>query len=261
MTTTMTSGPFTAWLIGGSVLTAGAMGWGAFNVVDLLAHEVTTETQVFPADGLSLIDLSNSNGRVVVTGTDADEITVVARVSDGLRATGNAMRVVGDRLEIRGTCPALGSTWCSVDYRIELPRDLDLDIDADDGRVEVVDVTGTLTIDSDNGSLEIRGAEGPIRATTDNGSIEATSIRSERVAAESDNGSVEVSMVVPPQHVDVSSNNGRVEVVLPDTPDAYAVTTHTDNGEVRNTIRTDPTGTRTIEATTDNGDVTLRYAD
>ena len=257
----MTSGAHTAWLAAGSVLTASAFAWGTFNIVDLLAHEVGTETEVIDAEGLSMIDIDNSIGRVVVTGTDTEQITIVARVSDGLRATGNSHRVVGDRLEIRGTCPLFGSMWCSVDYRIEVPADVDLDIDADDDRVEVVDMRGALTIDNDNGSIRIRGAEGPLRATTDNGSIHATGVRSTTVFADSDNGSVEIVMVVPPQDLRASTDNGSVEVVLPDSPDAYAVDASTDNGRVSNDVRTDPASSRTITLSSDNGNVTVRYPD
>ena len=50
-------------------------------------------------------------------------------------------------------------------------------------------------------------------------------------------------------------------VVLPDTPDAYAVDIDTDNGNVRNDVRTDPTSSRTITVSSDNGSVTVRYPD
>ncbi len=257
----MTSATQTAWLAAGSVLTIGAFGWGAFNIVDLLAHEVRTVTEVVDAEGVSVIDIDNTNGRVIVTGTETDEITIVARISDGLRATGNSSRVVGDRLEIRATCPLFGSMWCAVDYQIEVPAGIDLDINADDGRVEVVDVSGALTIDDDNGSIDIRGADGPLRATTDNGSVHATGVRSETVSVDSDNGSVEIVMVTPPRALEATTDNGRVDVVLPDTPDAYAVDIDTDNGSVRNDVRTDPTSSRTITVSSDNGSVTVRYPD
>jgi hypothetical protein len=257
----MTSGAHTAWLAAGSILTVGAFGWGTFNVVDLLAHEVRTVSETIDAEGLSMIDIDNTIGRVVVTGTDTDQITIVARVSDGLRATGNSHRVAGDRLEIRGTCPLFGSMWCSVDYRIEVPAGIDLDIDVDDDGVEVVDMRGALTIDNDNGSIEILGADGPLRATTDNGSIHATGVRSETVSADSDNGSVQIVMVTPSQQLQATTDNGSVTVVLPNTPDAYAVNVGTDNGRVRNDVRTDPASTRTITLTSDNGNVTVRYPD
>jgi hypothetical protein len=257
----MTSGAHTTWLAAGSILTLGAFGWGTFNIVDLVAHEVRTVSETIDAEGLSIIDIDNSTGRVVVTGTDAEEITIFARISDGLRATGNSSRVVDDRLEIRATCPVFGSMWCSVDYRIEVPAGIDLDINADDGRVEVVDVRGALTIDDDNGSIDIRGAEGPLRATTDNGSIHATGVRSETVSADSDNGSVEIVMVTSPRELAASTDNGSVDVELPDTPDAYAVDASTDNGSVRNDVRTDPASSRTITLSSDTGNVTVRYPD
>jgi hypothetical protein len=255
------TGSHTAWLAAGSVLTIAAFGWGTFNVVDLLAHEVSTVTEVIDAEGVSMIDIDNSTGRVVVTGTDTDEITIVARVSDGLRDAENSYRIVDGRLEIRGTCPLFGSMWCSVDYRIEIPADVALDIDVDDERVEVVDMRGAITVDNDNGSIRIRGAEGALALDADNGRIEATGIRSSTVSADSDNGSVEIVMAVPPDTLDARSDNGSVTVVLPDTPDAYAVDASTDNGNVRNDVRHDPTSSRTITVSSDNGNVTVRYPD
>ena len=219
----MTSGMQTA--VGGPAQCAHDRGvrLGRFNVVDLLAHEVTTVTEVVDAEGVSVIDIDNTNGRVVVTGTDTDTITIVARVSDGLRATGNSSRVVDDRLEIRATCPLFGSMWCSVDYQIEVPAGIDLDINADDGRVEVVDVRGALTIDDDNGSIDIRGADGPLSATTDNGSIHATGVRSETVSIDSDNGSVEIVMVNAPRNLGGKRLTTDASTSCSDTPDAYAV--------------------------------------
>ena len=241
------------------MLTIAGVGWGTFNIVDLLAHEERTVTEVVDAAGVSIIDIDNSDGRVVITGSGTDEITIVARVSDGLRATGHSFRRVDDRLEIRGTCPLLGSMWCAVDYRIEVPADIDLDIDVDDDRVEVLDVRGEVTVDNDNGSIRVRGSEGPLNLNADNGRIEAVDIRSSAISADSDNGSVEIVMATPPQTLEAGSDNGSITVVVPDTTDAYAVTTSADNGDVRNDVRTDSRSSRTLILSSDNGNVTLRY--
>ncbi|HWM22821.1 MAG TPA: DUF4097 family beta strand repeat-containing protein, partial [Ilumatobacteraceae bacterium] len=98
-------------------------------------------------------------------------------------------------------------------------------------------------------------------ATTDNGRIDATGVRSTTVSADSDNGSVEIVMVSPPRELQATTDNGSVDIVLPDTPDAYAVDIGTDNGSERNDVRTDPTSSRTITLSSDNGDVTVRYPD
>jgi DUF4097 and DUF4098 domain-containing protein YvlB len=68
-------------------------------------------------------------------------------------------------------------------------------------------------------------------------------------------------MLEPPQDLRATTDNGSIEVVLPDTPDAYAVDTSTDNGSIRNDVRTDSTSDRTITLSTDNGNITLRYPD
>ena len=64
--------------------------------------------------------------------------------------------------------------WCRVTYRIEVPRDLDIDVTTDDGRINVSNVDGDLTIDSDNGSIELSGVSGAITVDSDNGSIVGT---------------------------------------------------------------------------------------
>jgi hypothetical protein len=255
------STPHPGWLVAGSILFVSSAGWGAFNTVDLLAHEVSTVTEVIPAEGLTALEVDNADGRVTVTGTDTDEITIVARVSEGLRDTGNTYTVSGDRLHVRGTCPNFGGTWCSVDYRIELPAGMAVDIATDNGSIDAVDVLGPLTLDSDNGSIEVRGAAGALRTTSDNGSIDATGIRSADVYARSDNGSIDLVLADPPRSVDVQTDNGSVEVVVPEKTEGYAVTVETDNGDAVNEVRSDPASARTIVARSDNGDVTVRHPD
>jgi hypothetical protein len=62
--------------------------------------------------------------------------------------------------------------------------------------------------------------------------------------------------------VTAASDNGSVEVILPDTPEDYRIVdVSSDNGTAATPdIRIDPESQRTITATSDNGDVTVRYA-
>jgi hypothetical protein len=72
---------------------------------------------------------------------------------------------------------------------------------------------------------------------------------------------VRLEFLDPPDDVVASSDNGSVEVVIPDVGAiAYRVDAESDNGTVSFPIRTDPDGDRTITATSDNGDVTITYA-
>jgi len=55
------------------------------------------------------------------------------------------------------------------------------------------------------------------------------------------------------------SDQGDVEVVVPDGDELYALTTDSDQGNVDREIRADPRSDRSITATTDQGDVIVRY--
>ena len=83
------------------------------------------------------IDIDNSTGSVTIVGTaERDEITVTAEISDGLRATGERQTLVGDRLELRASCPLSGPSGAGVRYTIEVPADIDIHVDTDNGRLD-----------------------------------------------------------------------------------------------------------------------------
>jgi hypothetical protein len=250
------------WRVTGGLLALGTVGWGAFNVVSLVAHEERTEVTPYPAADVTMIDVDNTSGSVTIVGTvGRDEITVTARISDGLRRTGEQQRLVDGRLELESTCPLIGSEWCEVDYTIEVPADLPVRADADNGGIDVRGMDGRVDLSTDNGSVEVSDVGGDITIEGDNGSIRADDLTADTVVAETDNGSIVLELLEPPNSVRARSNNGSVEVVLPRTEVFYNLAITTDNGDVtREDIRHDPTSTRHITIDTDNGDVTARYA-
>jgi putative adhesin len=248
------------WRAVGGVLAIGTVGWGAFNIVETLAHEERTEVTTYDAADVRIVDVRNSAGSVTIEGApERDEVTVTARISDGLRETGQSQALVDGRLELRGSCPVIGGTWCDVDYTVEVPADVEVHVDADHGRIRVSQIDGPVDLDTDNGSIEAGSLSGRLAVQADNGSITAERLRSSVVVAETDNGSVTIELVEPPDTVEARSDNGRVEVILPNTEDAYDLDISTDNGDISDDIRTDPTSARRITIETDNGDATARY--
>lgn len=246
------------WTIVGTVLVVAALGWGVFNVIDLLAHGKSTESETFAAEDVRTVSVDNDNGQVVVVGTDTDVIRLDAEISHGLRDTGYSWEVVDGVLEVEGHCPLFGSYWCDVDYRLEVPNDVDVVINSDNDRVYVGDVDGTVDINADNGRVELVRLSGTVRAETDNGRLVGERLTAESVTAYSDNGRVELSFDDPPSYVEARTDNGSVEVVLPDVDGGYNVDTQTDNGSENVDVIDDPTSRRTVIAETDNGSVTIR---
>jgi Toastrack DUF4097 len=248
------------WRVVGGVLAIGTIGWGAFNVVSLVAHEERTEVTTYDAAEIDVIDVDNTSGPVTILGSpERDEITVTARISDGLRKTGESQSVVDGRLELRASCPLIGNEWCSVKYTIEVPADVEVRADTDNGVLRVSGVDGPIDLSADNGSVEVSDITGNVTIESDNGSITASELTSDTVITETDNGSIMLELLAPPTKVEARSDNGTVEVVLPETDDFYSLDITTDNGDVSRDIRSVPNSTRRITIETDNGDVTARY--
>jgi hypothetical protein len=250
-----------AWKIAGSLVAVPVLVIGATQVASALAHEERTEVSEVDAAGLRTIDVDNAAGSIRVVGVEgADTVSISARISDGWRKSGHRVHRDGDRLVVEGSCPNFLSEWCNVRYTIEVPSDLAVVAQADNGRVTLTDLEGDVEARSDNGGVELARIEGDVIADSDNGSVTATDIRAATAEATSDNGDVLFEVVDPPQSISGESDNGDVEVVLPRSDLLYNVATETDNGSVTMSVRFDPDSDRSITATSDNGDVSVHYA-
>ncbi len=245
------------WITVGGILAVGALGWGTYNVISLLAHEEHTEHTSFAAADVTSVDIGNDNGSVSITATEGDTIEVTADVSNGWQSTDVSSRVVGGVLEVRASCPVFVSIWCSVDYTIAMPADRPLTIDGS-GSVHVRGMTGPVNLDGDDGTVELDDIAGDITVSNDNGRIVGRRLTSSTVDAQNTNGRIELSFLDPPQTVSARTENGRIEVVVPDTDVLYRVDLHTENGGTDNAVRTDPASDHVIDLSTRNGSITLR---
>ena len=247
-------------MVFGSLFVLAGLGWGTFNVVELLAHEERTERFTVPAADITRLRVDNDTGSVTIVGTDADEISVEAEVSDGLRRTGFSHEVVDSTLELRGSCPLFGSMWCRVTYRIEVPRHLDVDVDGDNGRVEVSNIDGDVHVDSSNGSVELSGIAGALAISGDNGSITGAGLSSAVADVETDNGRIELTFTEPPDTVEADGDNGSIEIAVPDIDVGYDVEASTSNGGETLDILNNPESPHHVRLQTDNGSITVRGA-
>jgi hypothetical protein len=247
------------WVIFGSLLLLGGLWWGTFNVVELIAHEERTERFTVPAATVDRLLVENDTGSVTIVGTDTDEISVEAEVSDGLRHTGFRREMVGSTLELHGSCPVLGSMWCRVTYRIEVPLDLTIEVDADDGRVGASNLDGDLRINSDNGSIELSDISGTITVDSDNGRITGRDLTSSVTNADTNNGRIELSYSEAPDTVTASGDNGSIEILVPEIDSGYHITADSSNGGDDILVNNNPESPHTITLETDNGSITVLY--
>lgn len=209
-----------------------------------LGGDVTerTESEVIDAAGIERLRVETGNGRITVTAGDTDEIDVTARLreTDEGDADWN-VRDDGGTLVLEGRCDEGWFDECSVGFDVVVPADLGVDVETDNGRIDLDGLAGTVA------------------AETDNGSIAATALQAPTVRADSDNGRIELRFSETPDDVTATSDNGSIAVRFPDDGGSHDVTTKTDNGSVTVDVRTDPTSDRSIAVETDNGSIEVAY--
>ena len=248
----------TLWIILGSLLLIGGLWWGTFNVVELIAHDERTERFTVPAAQLTRLVVDNDSGSITIVGTTGDEISVEAEVSEGLRETGFSHEIAGSTLELRGSCPLVGSMWCRVTYRIEVPRDFDVVVNADNDRVDVSNVEGDVVIDSSNGAVELADLSGSIEVEGDNGRVTGTGLLSAVARVDTNNGRIELAFTEPPDSVTANGDNGRITVVVPQIEVGYDVIAETSNGSVDDIDVVDnPESPHKLRLETDNGSIAV----
>lgn len=247
-----------AWLVVGSIVTVVVIAGATLNAVGLVAREQVTVTDEVDAEGIDAIDLQVDSGSIEVVGADTDVISLEVDLTHGLRRTGHEVYPDDGTLVVRSSCPFL-SQWCDADYRLVVPSRLAVRASLDDGFLAVRDIDGPVEADGDDGTVSLVRLSGDVVAGTDNGSVVGTGLRSGVVDADSDNGSVRLTFAEPPRNIEATTDNGSVEVVVPDDDTTYLVDIDSQHGSTDIGVRTDPDSDRLIRGRTQNGNVTVRY--
>jgi hypothetical protein len=249
-----------AWAVVGSTVAALTLGWGTLQIVSRLAHAESTIELTYAAADVSAVDVQVDSGRIRVVASPNDTVRVTARISHGLSETGHSQVLEGDHLALRGDCNWLLSSFCSVQYTVEVPAGVSVHARTQNDDVVVTGIDGSIDARSGNGDVRVEGGRPQtLRIASSNGTVRATDVRAADVDASSSNGDVHLTLAGVPDSVRARSSNGDVDVVVPEDRTTYAVDAGSGNGGRAVTIRTDPTAPRTITARSSNGDVTVSY--
>ena len=166
------------------------------------------------------------NGGIRVEGWDRNEIRIQAIVTANARREEEA-RQLASQVQVQAGSGRVSSTgpqtsgrqWWSVSYRINVPRQNDLELNANNGGISIAQVTGTIRFDTTNGGVDLRGLGGDVRGETRNGGlkVELDGDRWDGVG------------------LDVETSNGGVNLSIPDGYNAE-LSTRTVNGGFRSDI-------------------------
>ncbi|MER6507174.1 DUF4097 family beta strand repeat-containing protein [Nonomuraea sp. NPDC001636] len=188
-------------------------------------------------DKVSKLRVKSDNGDVVITETDGPAVRVV----ETLRWRNDDKpkpqhKVETDALFVTYDCP---SNWgsCSVDYKIEIPKGLAVDLDMD------------------SGDATLRALSGQLDARVSSGDLDGSGMTGKKVHATNDSGNIELKYTSPPDSVELDCDSG--DVVLRVPAGSYDVRTDVGSGDATVSVKSDPASPRKISLSADSGDVTL----
>jgi hypothetical protein len=217
------------------------------------------------AGGQSLTVDASPNGGVSVTGWDKDSVAVQVRIQawgdddQDARELAQGVRVTIQNgvLTTEGPHVSRHSGW-AVSFEIMAPRRVDLDLQTDNGPLEVADVTGRLRLQAQNGPLDLSKVGGDVRAHAQNGPlhVELTGSRwdGEGLDAETQNGPL--TLLVPEGYnaqLETGTVNGPMDIGFPIT-----VQGQIGMGSRRRITTTLGSGGPTVRVVTTNGPAVLR---
>lgn len=202
------------------------------DIVDVTDEEidekrrVKQQLEVFEGTGITKIDAQAANGRITLTGSDRDEITVRAwKVVRGRRgvAAEFAEQVevcaeqIGTELRIFTNHPPPPSgVNLSVRYAIETPREVDVNLRTVNSKIEISGISGAIDATTANGAINLEGDAGPIRARATNGTIKAEiGLRGDEVEFSATNGTIDVQARSGIAPVSALTTNGSINLTLP----------------------------------------------
>ena len=230
----------TAWLLGGSLFSVAAIGFGTLNLVDLVAHAQSHVHREF-AGTVRTLDVDTDGGTIRIEGTDGATATIDANVSQGLRRGHHDEQLQGDRLVVRATCPGFLSQWCGVDYTIRVPRDVAVVATSSDSSIVVTGIDGDVELHSSDGGVTAGDLRSPTRHRVLRRRPRAAHLRHRTDAG--------------PRHLERRRRDRRRARHARFLPGRGVVIGRRHGRRVR----TDPSGTRVIDAHSSDGRVTVRY--
>ena len=224
---------------------------------------MTSETTMPAPAGTLLVD-GRQNGGISVFGSSRRDVLIRARIRASARSEERAeeiaravrIRTVEGRVFAEG--PETGSReWWSVNFEVEVPSRSDLDLRANNGGIEVVEVRGVLRLETTNGGIHLEGVGGDVVAETTNGGMDVRLVgdrwEGKGLEAITSNGGVRVR--IPDGYsarLETGTVNGGIDIDFPVTV----------RGRIGRQVTTElGQGGATVRVMTTNGGVVIRRGD
>jgi DUF4097 and DUF4098 domain-containing protein YvlB len=166
-------------------------------------YEKTIEQQV-ACDARTLLDVATQSGSISITGADANECRLTARIVARAPTEEEARDLAeqvelrpaadSDTLKIRADKPDLANNRSlSVSYTLTVPQRMSVLAVSDYGGLEIVGMHGSVKGKSGSGSIRAEGIQGPLDLNTSYGSITCRDLAGPTTLLHSGSGSITVA--------------------------------------------------------------------
>ncbi|MFE3853476.1 DUF4097 family beta strand repeat-containing protein [Streptomyces griseorubiginosus] len=204
----------------------------------------STSTSYDVKGTVSALDVRTPGGDIKVVAGDGTEVRVTEKVTysgdkpetEHTTRGGTLLLTPGD-----GCLEDGGSSKCTVDYTLEVPKAL------------------AAVLDSKGGDVSVSGLAGALEVKSGGGKVTADRVTSKRFTVDGNGGAIDARFTTAPDTVDIDTRAGDVSVQVPGA-EAYAVKATSNGGSSKVDIKTDPAAARKITLHTDGGDVRLSAA-
>ncbi|WP_101788687.1 DUF4097 family beta strand repeat-containing protein [Nonomuraea indica] len=222
-------------VIAGGLLASAALltGCGLSSLVgptnqDTATYEVT--------DKVAALRVEPGSGDAVITEYDGTAVRVVETLH-WRRTKPEAEHVVegGGTLRLSYTCS--DSSSCSVDYKVQVPKGL------------------TVDVDSGSGDVALRSLTGPVKLVLGSGDVTGAGLTGKRLTAELGSGNLDLAYAAAPDEARLQAGSGDIVLRVPD--DAYAVRTDMGSGDETISVRRDGAAPHKMTITSGSGDVNV----
>lgn len=130
------------------------------------------ESKSFPVSGTANVNLVTYDGEISVHGWDKSEVMYTAVKHGNEEQQVKAIRIETEQQEssISVIAKSDGQEG-SVDFDVFVPRNANVHLSSDDGRLSLQGVAGELTLRTGDGSIEVADSRGQLQANTGDGDI------------------------------------------------------------------------------------------
>ena len=283
-------------LVIGGILVVGLVGAGLM-VARSIDPEAENQSTTYD-EPIARLLMENPSGNITVVATEGDTVQVDRTVKwVGDKPNSNEEVLDGDLIITAEGCGnRMWITRCEIDYRIEVPSTVEIDIRTHSGDVDITGTTAAIDATASSGDITVTDARGRIGLTTYSGDVTVSGVDSPEVTADVSSGDVEVSgtvdvltltaasgeitgtdLVAPtvslevssgaidlgfaeaPRDVRATSSSGSIDIVVPDDGTTYLVDASVTSGSREVTVDIGGSGHR-ITGEVSSGDFTVRYA-